>query len=212
MKLRLAAVTLAFLVSGCANPHLRAPDFGRTWACSSRMSTNDIDLTVVRTLDAEGRQLHAGYQWSIGGFDRGRLRLMAKQQIRTSGDPPVPPREALVSWSGFPDRLQRDRMLIVLHSSEEPPNALDAVAMIPYTNGLIGAVLSWQRVASLAHHSPAAQLSLLDSGGRVIRSAPLDLTRFHSILEQTRAALNETRGKAVNFERKCEPVAEEVDL
>lgn len=212
MRLEVAAFSLAFLVSGCANPPLHSLDSTPVWACTSRTNSNTIDLSVTRHLDARGRQLDANYQWSIGGFDRGRLALMAMQRISNSGDPPIPPREVLISWSGFPDRLQRQRMLIVLHSSEEPPNGLDAVAMIPYANGLIGAVMSWQRVASLAHHSPAAQLSLLDPGGRVLRSAPVDLTKLHPILEQTRAALDETRGKTANFQKTCDAIAEGMKL
>lgn len=212
MKLRLAAFILAFLLSGCASPPLRSLDSGPAWACTSRTSTKDIDLSAIRNLDAQGRQIDANYQWSIGGFDRGRLALMAMQRINNSGDPSVPPREVLISWSGFPDRLQRQRMLIILHSSGEPPNALDAVAMIPYANGLIGAVMSWQRVASLAHHSPDAQLSLMDAGGRVVRSASVDLTRLHPIEVQTRAALDETRDETRSFEKKCEAITERMRL
>ena len=212
MKLQLAALTLACLVSGCANAPLRPLDSGPAWACTSRTSTNAIDLTVTRDLDSQGLQLDATYQWSIGGFDRGRLALMAMQRITSLGDPPVPPREVLISWSGFADRLQRQRMLIVLHSAEDPPNALDAVAMIPYANGLIGAVLSWQRVTSLAHHSPAAQLSLLDPTGRVVRSAPLDLTSLRPMLEKTREALDDTRGMTASFQKKCEAVTERMRL
>jgi hypothetical protein len=84
--------------------------------------------------------------------------------------------------------------------------------MIPYANGLIGAVMSWQRVASLAHHSPDAQLSLMDAGGRVVRSASVDLTTLHPILVQTHAALDETRDETRNFERKCEAITERMRL
>jgi hypothetical protein len=202
------ALALALMVSGCANSGLRPLDFRPAWACASRSSDKDVDLTVVRTLDAQGKQLDANYQWSVGGFDRGRLALMAMQKIEHGADPPVPPREVLVSWSGFGDRLQQQRLLLVLHPPEEPPNLLDGVAMIPYTSGLIGGVMSWQRVASLAHYSPAAQLSLVDARGRVLRSAPVDLAALHPVLEQTRAALDATSGMSTNFAKKCEPVTE----
>lgn len=161
---------------------------------------------AIRTLDARGQQLDAEVQWSIGGFDGGRLSLMALQQIRGAGDPPAQPREILVSWSGFPERLQRDRLLIVLHASDEPPNVLDGVAMIPYVNGLIGAAISWQGVRALARNSPSAQLTLLDPRGHPVRSAPVDLTRLSGIVERTHSALDDSRAKATNFKKRCEQV------
>jgi outer membrane murein-binding lipoprotein Lpp len=212
VKLTLAAVASALLITGCANPGLRPLDFRPTWACTSHTTRNNIDVTVTRTLDAQGQQIDIEYQWSIGGFDRGRLALMAMQQIKDAGDPSLRARELLVSWSGFPSHLQRERLLIVLHPSDEPPNTLDGVAMIPYANDLIGGVLSWQRVASLAHDSPSAQLSLLEPRGRTIRSATVDLTRMSAAVEQTRAALDATRTKAAKFEKGCEPVTEWMKL
>jgi hypothetical protein len=161
---------------------------------------------AIRTLNAQGQQLDAEVQWSIGGFDGGRLSLMALQQIRGTGDPPAQPREIMVSWSGFPDRLQRQRLLIVLHASDEPPNALDGVAMIPYVNGLIGAAISWQGVRALAHESSSAQLTLLDPRGHSIRSAPVDLTRLSGIADRTHEALDDSRAKIVKFEKRCEQV------
>ena len=208
MKLRLAALAFAVLLPGCATPQSRPLDFRPAWACSSRTDHNGLDLTVVRTLDAQGEQIDAEVQWSIAGFDGGRLSLMATQQIKGAGDTPPQPREVLISWSGFSDRLRRDRLLIMLHPSDEPPNALDGVAMIPYVNGLIGAVLSWQGVRALTRNSPSAQLTLLDPRGHAIRSASVDLTRLTTIADQTRAALDETRVKAANFRKRCEPVTE----
>jgi hypothetical protein len=161
---------------------------------------------AIRTLDAQGQQLDAEVQWSIGGFDGGRLSLMALQQIRGAGDPPAQPREILVSWSGFRDRLQRQRLLIVLHASDEPPNALDGVAMIPYVNGLIGAAISWQGVRALARNFPSSQMTLLDARGHSIRSAPVDLTRLSGIVERAHAALDDSRAKVANFKKHCEQV------
>lgn len=208
MKVRLAAFGCLLLAGSCANPGLGYSDSRPAWACTSRTAANGIDVTATRTLDARGRQLQVDYQWSIGGFDRGRLALMAIQNSKTAGEPPVFPRELLVSWSGFPDRLQRERPMIVLHPVNEPPNTLDGAAMIPYANNLIGAVLSWQRAASLARYSPSAQLSLLDPRGHAIRFAAVDLTRLSEAVQRTSAALDDTRAQAENYEKKCETAAE----
>jgi hypothetical protein len=208
VKLRLAGLGFALLLAGCATSQSRPLDTRPAWACGSRTDRNGLDLTAIRTLDAQGRQLDADVQWSIGGFDGGRLSLMATQHIKGAGDPPAQPPELLVSWSGFSDRLQRDRLLIVLHASDKPPNALDGVAMIPYVNGLIGAVISWQRVRTLARNSPSALLTLLDPRGHAIRSAPVGLKKLGTIADQTRAALDETRAKAASFRKRCQPVTE----
>ena len=212
MKLRLAALACFVRVSGCATSRRAPLDFRPAWACTSRSDKDGIDLTVMRTLDGQGRQLDADVQWSIGGFDGGRLALMAIQTLKGAGDPPARPREVLVSWSGFSDRLQRTRLLVVLHPAEEPPNALDGVAMIPYVNGLIGAVLSRQRVQALVRNSPSAQLSLIDPRGHAIRSAAVDLTRLSAIVDRTLAALDETRTKTLTFQKSCEPIAERMRL
>jgi len=206
VKLWLAALVFTVLLPGCATAQSRVPDVRPEWRCSSRTNTDGIDVMAIRTLDAQGQQLDAEVQWSIGGFDTGRLSLMALQRIRGAGDPPAQPREILVSWSGFPDRLQRERLLIVLHASDEPQNALDGVAMIPYVNGLIGAAISWQGVRALARNSPSAQLTLLDPRGHPVRSTPVDLSRLSGIVERAHAALDDSRAKAAKFRKRCEQV------
>jgi hypothetical protein len=113
-----------------------------------------------------------------------------------------------VSWSGFPKLRQSDRILVVLHRAGEPPHPLDGARMIPYLNGLIGAVIPWQRVSALKHVSPSAELSLIDSRGQIIRTAPVDLALVDRIVDRTRAALEETRAKAATFEKRCEAVTE----
>ena len=208
MRLPIAALVLANLLAGCATAPSRSVDLRPAWTCAVRSSDDHIDLTVIRTLDAEGRQLDAETQWSIGGFDGGRLSLMGAQRIKGAGDPPLRPREILVSWSGFPDRLLRIRLLVVLHAAGDPPNVLDGVMMIPYVNGLIGAVFSWQRVRALSDGPSLAQLSLIDPRGHAIRTAPLDLIRLDSIPARSLAALDAGRKKAARFDKSCEPVTE----
>ena len=80
--------------------------------------------------------------------------------------------------------------------------------MIPYVNGRIGAVISWQGVRAMARNSARAQLSLIDRRGHAIRSASLDLERLGAISGQMRAALDDTRAKAATFAKRCEPVAD----
>lgn len=212
MRLRIAALVLANLLAGCTTAPSRGVDRRPAWTCTVRTSDNDIDLTAMRTLDAGGRQLDAETQWSIRGFDGGRLSLMGTQRIKGAGDPPSGPREILVSWSGFPDRLVRTRLLVVLHAAEDPPNVLDGVVMIPYVNGLIGAVFSWQRVRALSDGPSLAQLSVIDPRGHAIRTAPLDLTRLELIPAHALAALDATRAKAARFDKSCEPVTERIRL
>jgi len=208
VKLRLAALAVPFALQSCTTPEMRVAEPGPAWACASRTSDKGMNLTVIRTLDWRGQQLDAEILWSVSGFDGGRLSLMGTRKIEGAGEPPVSPSELLVSWAGFPDRLQRSQLLVVLHLASEPPNVLDGVVMIPYVNGLIGAVFSWQRVAALAHNSPSAQLSLIDPRGHAIRSAPVDLSRLGPLFERTQAALEETRVEAQAFAKRCEPVSE----
>ncbi len=212
MTLRPGVLGFALFLVACTTPEARPLDLRPAWACTVRTSNNDVALTVIRTLDANGEQFAADVQWSVGGFDGGRLSLMAMQAIKGAGDPVAEPRDVLVSWSGFSGRLPSDRLLIVLHDSERPPNVLDGAAMIPYLNGLIGAAVSWQAIAALMHNSHLSQLSLLDPRGRALRSAPIDLARLRGMVDETRAALQDTRAKAAQFERQCERVTEWMTL
>jgi hypothetical protein len=175
-------------------------------------TAKNSELSVARTLDARGTQLGADVQWSAGAFDGGRLSFSALQHTTGSGEPPVRPRELLVSWSGFGDRMRRTRLLMVLHPPGETPNPLDGVLVIPYLNGLIGAVIPWQRVTALEQVSPLARLSLIDAHGNLIRSASVDLRVAEAAADRARAALDDTRAKAATFERSCEPITEWMKL
>ena len=208
MKLRLAVLAVFFTLQACATPETRTLEPGPAWACTSRASDDGINLTVMRTLDWRGQQVDAEVLWSVSGFDGGRLSLMGTQRSRGAAEPSFPPRELLISWSGFPDRIQRTQLLVVFHPAGDPPNVLDGVVMIPYVNGLIGGVFSWQRVQALARNSPSARLTLIDPRGHAIRSAPVDLSRLGPLYDRTRAALNETRVEAQAFGSKCERVSE----
>ena len=208
MKLRLAALAASFMLQACTTPDTQPVDSSPAWACASRSNNNGIGLTVIRNLDWRGQQIDSEVLWSVSGFDGGRLSLMGTQRSRGAEEPSFPPRELLISWSGFPDRIQRTRLLVVLHPAGEPPNVLDGVVMIPYVNGLIGAVFSWQRAQALARNSPSAQLSLIDPRGHAIRSAPVDLSRLGPLYDRTRAALDETRVEAQAFRSRCERVSE----
>lgn len=207
MKSRLVALSLPLLVCGCATT--RPPlDFRPAWSCTVRTTVDDVDLSVMRTLDAQGVQLDVDVQWWGGKFDRGRLSFSRLENRKGLGDLPSVPRQLLVSWFGFPPQIDRERLLVVLHRSGDPANPLDGVPMIPYLNGMIGATIPWQRVSALEQVSRSAQLSLIDRKGRVVRSSPVDLSAFDRIVDRTRAALQETRTKAATFERSCEPVTE----
>jgi hypothetical protein len=205
VKLSFLALSLTVILSGPASAApLASSEVGRAWACPARTSADGVDVSVVRTIDADGQQRKVSAQWSAAGLDRGRLTLSAVQTVTGAGDPPIRPRELLVSWSGFPRAPRATRQLIVLHRASEPPNPLDGTAMIPYINGLIGAVVSWQRVAALARGSPAAQISLIDPNGRTIRSAPVDLGFFTTLRQRLLQAVEESRRKAVTFRKSCE--------
>jgi hypothetical protein len=208
VNLRWVLVGALFAISGCAAPRQQPLDLRPAWACTVRNTVKDSELSVTRTLDAHGAQLGADVQWSTGAFDGGRLSFSALQHTDGLGDPPIRPRELLVSWSGFGGRMQRSRLLVVLHPPGEAPNPLDGVLVIPYLNGLIGAVIPWQRVAALEQVSPSAMLSVIDSYGRVIRSASVDLRVAEAAVDQARAALDDTRSKAATFEKSCEPITE----
>lgn len=198
----------AFLLTGCATTAPQPLDHRAAWTCASRTTGDGIAVSVVRTLDGRGRQLRAAVQWSVGGFDRGRLTLAGQRDITRAGEPPLRPRELHVSWSGFNKKLQRSRLLLVLHAADDWAHPLDGVAMIPYLNGLIGAAIPWQRLQALASVSHAAELSVIEENGTVIRSAPVDLTTLLSVRERLRANLDSTRRKAATFNKSCEPVTE----
>ena len=206
MKASLLAPALLILLSGCATAALPRAEPG--WTCASGSSGDGIDVRAIRTLDGFGRQRDVGVQWTVGGFDRGRLVLSAIQKSPGAGDPRTAPKELLISWSGFPGRTLKQRLLIVLHPAGDVPNPLDGTAMIPYMDGLVGAVISWQRIKALARGSPAAQISLIEPDGRVLRSAPVDLRRLAGLRQRVRLALDDSRAKAATFRKSCEPVAE----
>jgi hypothetical protein len=206
VKLSLLALSLTMLVPGSATAMRSPGEAGPTWACASRTSADGVDVSVVRTIDADGQQRKVSLQWSATGLDRGRLILSAMQTIPGAGDPPVRPKELLVSWSGFPAAKRETRMLIVLHHSGEPPNPLDGTAVIPYMDGLIGTVISWQRVRALVAVSRNAQISLIEPEGRMVRTASLDLGFLRKLRGRIGQAVEDSRAKAASFRKSCEPV------
>lgn len=204
-----AALAVLLLVPCAVTANAAEPDFRRAWACDSRAKIDDVDVTVIRELDEDGKQLSVTFQWHVDPPRPFTVSLSGMADKDGSGDPPLRLGVVHAAWKGRAvSEPEQDPPVAVLHAPGASPVAAQGKPRIHYSDGLFGGSLPWPRVSALMRSSDRARLSLVDRKGAVVESWSADLRAVRKALSAVAAGLKETSWQAKDHRERCSEITE----